>query len=132
MKGKIYKIFSEDHNDIYIGSTGNNISDRLIKHKYNYEAYLKGKYHYVSSFDILKQGNYKIEVLKFVSYDTVQELRIKEGEIVQLYRGMDVFIVVNKYLPGRTQDQWVIDNRVKVNKQHNLHYHNNFETAEAL
>jgi hypothetical protein len=31
---------------------------------FNYKKYLNGKYHYVTSFDILKNNDYKIELLE--------------------------------------------------------------------
>ena len=58
--GKVYKIISNNSDRIYIGSTGFEIYDRLNKHMLDYEFYEKHKYHYCSSYEVLKNGEYKI------------------------------------------------------------------------
>ena len=108
---RIYKIYSDDHNHIYIGSTGKTIKKRLRAHEKDYIQYLQGNYTYITSFDILAKGNYKIELVKFVLCDTIKELRTIEGNTIQRYRQIDMFDVVNKNLPGRTTQQWRIDKK---------------------
>ena len=61
---KIYKIIDNTNGSVYIGSTTQSINKRLSEHISNYKRYLNGKYHYNSSFEIIKNGNCKIELLE--------------------------------------------------------------------
>jgi hypothetical protein len=57
--GKIYKIVSGDL--IYIGSTCEpTLARRLAKHKINYKSYLNCKYHFTTSFNVIRNNDYKI------------------------------------------------------------------------
>ena len=84
--GKIYKIYSPQTDQIYIGSTFLNMSKRFGKHKTKYECYKKGLYHYISSFDILKYGDSYYEVLDRQKYNNKESLRIKENEFMEMYK----------------------------------------------
>ncbi len=96
MNGNIYKISSILTDKCYIGSTFKDIEKRLRKHEYNFKAWNKGQYHYVSVFDILNSKVYKIELLENLKDIDVKELRKKEGFHIQNNN------CVNKFLPGRT------------------------------
>ena len=50
----------------YIGSSLNSKEFRLKKHISNYKDYLRGKYHYESSFEILKHHDAEIDLIKDV------------------------------------------------------------------
>jgi hypothetical protein len=79
MKGKIYKIVDNTNNNIYIGSTcESSLEKRLYKHKNDYTRYLKNGKKYITSFEILKNNNYKIELLEDIVCDTKYDLYIKE------------------------------------------------------
>ena len=43
-KGQIYKIVSPAFKQCYIGSTCEELSQRMARHRYHYTAYLKGKH----------------------------------------------------------------------------------------
>ena len=63
--GKIYKIECNVTGLIYIGSTTKKyLSMRLAGHVGNYKCYLNGKGNYITSFKILKNGNYDIILLE--------------------------------------------------------------------
>ena len=84
--GKIYKIVSENSNKVYIGSTVFDIEDRLRKHMLDNEFYEKHKYHYCSSYEVLKSGKNKVLLLE----DNIgkNELLEKESKYINdnLYR----------------------------------------------
>ena len=61
---KIYKIVDTTNNNIYIGSTCKSSKTRLIQYKSPLKRFLKGLYNNVSSFQIIKNNNYKIELLE--------------------------------------------------------------------
>jgi len=82
-KSKIYKIIDNTNGNIYIGSTTQPISRRLTKHKSDYKQYVGGKFGYVSSFEIIKNGDYKIEVMEEFTCNKLSELRDKEFEYIK-------------------------------------------------
>ena len=59
-KGKIYMIITENSNDIYVGSTIKTLKVRLQNHESKYRTGDR----YCSSQEILKQGGYKIVLIK--------------------------------------------------------------------
>ena len=78
--GKIYKIISNNSDRIYIGSTVFKIEDRLSKHMIDYEFYEKNKYHYCSSYEVLRKGECKILLLE--DNITKKDLLSKESEYI--------------------------------------------------
>jgi hypothetical protein len=120
-KGKIYSIRSFQTDDIYIGSTTQTLAQRLGKHRTKYKLYLKGKYHYVTSFELLKYDDYYIELITLYPCSCKAELEAEEGHYI---RDWDC---VNKTIPGRTQKQYYIDNRDKKLEYHKQRYINNRE-----
>lgn len=78
--GKVYKIVSENSNAVYIGSTIFEIEDRLRKHMLDYEFYDKYKYHYCSSYEVLKSG--KCSVLLLEDNIGKNELLVKESKYI--------------------------------------------------
>ena len=85
--------------DNYIGSTEKTLEERLKGHENNYKRYLEGKYTYITSFDIIKKGNYRIELLEECHINNTHELRVIEGTYQQ---EMDC---VNKHIAGLTQKE---------------------------
>jgi hypothetical protein len=63
-QGKIYIKYGNTSDRAYIGSTTLSLAKRISRHKFNFHRYLKGKYSYVKSFDILSSGKYDIELLE--------------------------------------------------------------------
>ena len=59
---KIYKIICDTTKKIYIGYTKLSLHQRLSLHKSEYNRYMNGKIkYYTSSFNIIKNNNYKIK-----------------------------------------------------------------------
>ena len=52
-EAKIYQIRSYKIEKVYIGSTCQKLSMRMAGHRRSFKGYLKGKYNYVTSFEIL-------------------------------------------------------------------------------
>ena len=78
-QAKIYKIIDNTNGKIYIGSTCKTLKHRLSGHERDYKRFLKGIYNNVSSFDIIKNDDYKIELIENCDIKTKQkfkELRI--------------------------------------------------------
>ena len=54
-RGKIYKLISNQTDDIYYGSTiEKTLSNRLGGHRSQYKLWLNNKSNYVTSFEIIK------------------------------------------------------------------------------
>ena len=79
--GRIYKIVSKSTDKIYIGSTIKTLEERLEIHEKEYVQWFNSdfKSYYCTSFEILKYGDYKIELLEECSYSYRNELLKIEG-----------------------------------------------------
>ena len=59
-----YKITSANTDKVYVGSTEKDINTRLQIHEAQYRNFKDGKFHYITSFEILEYKDYKIELLE--------------------------------------------------------------------
>jgi gas vesicle protein len=89
---KVYKIISNQTDKVYIGSTCQELSQRLADHRQTYNRYLKGKTHYVSSFEILKYPDAKIILVQ--SY---QQCQSNMEKLMYEQCWIDCYDCVNKY-----------------------------------
>jgi hypothetical protein len=79
-ESKIYKIIDLTNDNFYIGSTSlKYLSQRLQKHINCYKENKKT----CKSYDIIKNGNFKIELIESYPCSNVYELRKREGEIIK-------------------------------------------------
>ena len=101
-KGKIYMVITENSNDIYVGSTTLTLKKRLQLHESYYRL---GQY--CSSQEILKQGDYKIILIKKFPCNSLNELEREEGNFQR------DLVCVNKRVAGRTGKEWYEDNKDK-------------------
>jgi hypothetical protein len=63
--GRVYKVITRESNDIYLGSTFNELRYRLTNHKMDYKQYKNGgKTHYMSSYELF--DNYGVDNCKIV------------------------------------------------------------------
>ena len=81
---------------------------RLSKHKNHYKRYLKGLFNNIKSFDILKNNDYKIELLENCDIKTKEELLERERFYIENNNN------VNKKIPGRSMKEWNDDNKEKL------------------
>jgi len=122
MKGYIYSIRSHQTKDIYIGSTEQKLSSRMSGHRRDYKCWLhNNKFHYVSSYEILKYSDAYIELITEVEFQNKPELRKIEGEH---QRKIDC---VNKRISGNTNKEWCDANRKSINKSATKYYQKNKE-----
>ena len=103
--GYIYKLYTENKPDlIYYGSTQQPLRKRLAEHVKRFKFY---KIHqtrgYITAFDILKEGSYKIDLLETIEFDNKIELLELEANYIKNNK------CVNKYIPGRTASQYYKD-----------------------
>jgi antirestriction protein len=92
-KGKIYKLWSPQGNEIYIGSTINPLSKRLGQHKA--DSRCRSKYLF-ENYD-----NVKIELIQEYPCNNKMELNRQKGEHI---RNNDC---LNKLIAGRTKKEYI-------------------------
>ena len=115
--GKIYKIIDNTNGNIYIGSTAEKyLSTRLAKHKNHYKRYLnKIDKTYYTSYEILKNNNFNIELIENYKCNDIYELKKKEAEYIKNIP------CVNSQIPCRTKKEWNKNNEKKI-KEWNKNY----------
>ena len=105
----IYKIECLTTGLIYVGSTTKEfLSQRLAKHKHHYNEYINGKHRFTTSFIILENNNYHIELLEEVNCETKDQLHIREGHYIRTLE------CVNRCVMGRTPEQYRDENKEKI------------------
>ena len=102
--GIIYKISSPHTEKVYIGSTICTLKKRLQGHKANYKMYMNGKYHFVTSFEVIKLGDTVIEELEKLENITLVELHHREGYLIKNTNN-----AINQVIPGRTKHEYYED-----------------------
>ena len=99
-KGKIYKIIDNTNDKIYIGSTTQDLKARLRGHK------SECKKKDISSKLILKNNNFRIELIEDYPCNTKRELEIRE----QYY--LDTMVCVNTKRAYMTKEDRLKMNRI--------------------
>lgn len=110
-------IITENSNDIYVGSTVQTLKERLQGHESRYRVAL-----YCSSQEILKQGNYKIVLIKNFACNSKLELETEETKYqrdlvcVNKYRAR-ITLEEKRQYKKQYKKQYKINNREKINKK---------------
>ena len=94
LKGKIYKLVSEQTEKIYIGSTIYKLPRRLSHHLSGY----KHDHNYTTAFEILQYDDVRIELLETYPSTDRCMLEAREGEWIEKLN------CVNQMVPGRNPD----------------------------
>ena len=104
-KGVIYTIRCLNDPNVYVGSTIQSLSVRMGQHRKDYEKNVcLGK-----NKEIVKNINeWKIELHELYPCLTKQELHRREGEVIREIG------TLNKYIPGRTKNEYRIENADKI------------------
>ena len=119
--GKIYKIVDVGYNKCYIGSTCEELSQRMARHRHSYNTYLKLNKNLERShllFDEFGIENCQIILVEAYPCNSREEFVRKEGEHIKTTE------CVNKYIAGRTvaeyesenKEQRLASNRVSMKK----------------
>ena len=106
---KIYKISSSQCDKFYIGSTTlSKLQYRLSVHKNHYKMYLENKHNYMSSYEVVKYDDCKIELIKEVNVENRKELNIEEGLVIKDLKDN----ILNKNVAGRNKHQYYKDHLI--------------------
>ena len=81
--GRIYKITSNETDYIYIGSTTNQLDARFKKHKADYKRHSDNKSSYLSSFEIIKYTDAKIELIHEGLFEGRNDLENYERDTIR-------------------------------------------------
>jgi hypothetical protein len=82
--GKIYKLVSNESNDVYIGSTTEKtLARRLAKHKDKYKKWLIDNKKFTSAFDLLKLDNCEIVLIESFPCNSKDELCARERHYIE-------------------------------------------------
>lgn len=111
-KGKIYKIYCNENDDVYYGSTTQELHMRLRQHKT-----LK----YVSR-DIMK-NTYHIELVEVYPCNNKIELESRERYYIENNK------CVNHYIPTRTKQEYTEQHREQAKERSKKWYSDNKERA---
>ena len=99
MKGRIYKLFDNTNGNVYYGSSIQEINKRISSHKADYKRYLEGLSYYTTSFGIIKNNDYKYELVEENNFDTKYDLHERERYYIEN------FDCINKVIPNRTDEE---------------------------
>ena len=118
----IYKISSDNCEKVYIGITKKDIEKRLKEHVCCYELFNNNNNkNFITSYEIIKNGNYKIELIESFTPKDNQEKKEREAYYIKTNNS------VIKRIENRTQKEWTAQNWERV-KEHKLkYYYNNKE-----
>ena len=110
--GKIYKIWTDNSDDVYIGSTIQTVSMRMVKHRSRYKYFLKTGKGYCTSYILLEQGAIHYKLIEKYPCENKQQLCKREGY------WQKKITCVNKEIAGRTKKEYYQDNKLKISKYH--------------
>ena len=125
-RGKIYKLVSDQTDDIYIGSTTQTLPARLANHKGHYNShYNSGRSGYMTSFKLLAYTDVKIVLLE--TYPTISEYFLLARE----RHWIETLTCINKNIPTQTGKEWRVKNaeHLKAYKQTNKEKFKIFDKA---
>jgi len=106
--GKIYKIWNNINNEIYIGSTCQLLSKRMAEHRSNRMGEQKRHRPLYKLMNELGVEHFFIELLIDCPCENIEELRKIEGEYIRQYGTLNIII------SGRTGKEWRKENSEKI------------------
>lgn len=117
-QSKIYCVKSPTINKIYIGSTTKRLlCMRWGCHKYDYKKWLETKKKYISIYEIMKNNDAFIELIKEYPCNSKEELEQEETKCMLEYKN-----AVNQQRPRRTAKQYRKDNKNIIRKKKKEYY----------
>ena len=109
--GKIYAIRCLTTGKQYIGSTtAKTLAKRLAEHKCAHTRHIKNLANKTASFEIIEQGNYRMELIELCPCNSKDELHAREGHFI---RTIDC---ANKVVAGRSQQEYRQTHKEEITK----------------
>ena len=119
--GHVYSIRTHQTTDIYIGSTTQPLSKRMVNHRTDYKNYLDGSKKYYTSFEIIKYPDSYIELIYEGEFESKLEMQKREGQEIRNTN------CVNKRIAGRTMQEYYKDNKTQILENVKQYYKENRE-----
>ena len=116
-----YEIQCLSSNLSYIGSTCKSIETRMSVHTSSFKLYQSGRCNYYSSFEILKNGNWVVNILETLDDDSPINRYNREFYWLTLFQDR----AVNSNVPNRSVKQYYLDNKSKILPRINKKYREN-------
>ena len=111
-RGKVYRIVCRKTGKQYIGSTCKKLlSQRLACHVCDFKKWKENRHHFLTSFEVLKENDYYIELVELVPCSCNDELLVRERFHIENN------ICENKQLPTRTTKEHYEDNKEELNEK---------------
>jgi hypothetical protein len=125
MNGFIYAIKNETSDNVYVGSTVKSLEERFTTHKGNYKLWLKGKYTYVTSFEIIKCPTAYIEYIEGCDIEDLadrEDYWIQNTKCVNMRNGNS-----DNYVETRPQylKDYVEKNKEKIKEYKRMYFQKN-------
>ena len=115
LNGKIYKLIDNTNGNIYIGSTCLSLKERLKYHKDKYNEYKKKETNGATSYHIIKNNDYRIELIENFPCKFKQELLNKEREYIENNKCINKLRPITTYQEKLDYDkEWKKNNKDKV------------------
>jgi hypothetical protein len=136
-RGKIYAIICLFTGEVYLGSTTmESIKDRITIHKALRQTYLKwvangkpgGKVSNISSFPLIARGMWTYFCVEEYPCTSKKDLHAREGHHIRLYKKRYGALCVNRYIPGRTNAEWVKANPESIKRSNDKQYAKNAQS----
>ena len=126
---KLYELISHDQQGnpvVYRGHTTQPLHKRLSEHHKKYKVWLKDNTKaYYSSYEVLKHGNARIELVRVIHCNNVMEAKRAEGLFIREAP------CVNKYIAGRTLKEWNDEHKDKISEDHKKYYQEHKDEIKA-
>jgi hypothetical protein len=127
--GKIYTIRCNDDNSlIYVGSTIQPLYKRWNDHKKRCRQESHKEYNKLVYMKMRELGMHKFYIELYEEYpcENKQQLNRKEGQIIRLIG------TLNKAIAGRTQKEWELENKSKIQETKTVYREKNKEHIKLI
>jgi len=114
--GKIYKITCLETDEVYYGSTTQELSRRVRKGSYNTSC---------KAYNIIKRNNYQEEIVEEYPCDNKIELETRERWWIENN------LCVNKVIPTQTKSEYYESNKEKKIEDQKQYQKDNYETSRS-
>ena len=126
-KSKIYKIVCNVTGLIYVGSTCEpTLARRLAKHVGSYKIWIKHNKKYMTSFEIIKSGNYDIILVEECPCETQDQLHKRERHHIETIACVNKANPITTFLEKQEyKKQYYASNKERLAGQTKQYYENN-------
>ena len=127
---QLYELIEHDENGnpvVYRGHTTQPLHQRLSNHRSHFKKWKEGKYHYVSSFEVLKHGPARIELVRSVCVFNKKEANREEGKFI---RELPTCVNINKNEYGNPTE-WYKGNKETILARRKEYHQANKEILNA-